>query len=585
MNNTIEFVLRMKDIMSSNLTKVGSNSQSVFSKMAKSADQVTGRNKILGMSFNELQTKIRQVEDTISKSTIPSQIAAARRELASLQRQSAKHSGNTNNQGGSSVGLGTIAGGTILGNVITSGVSMVGDGIGAMIKGSMERETAISGLSTFLGKSGAKETYSNIQRDAEATPFDTASLLEVNRSLISAGLNAKAARTDSMNLANAIVAVGGSNDTLTRMAANMQQIKTVGKATAMDIKQFGMAGVNIYALLSKSTGKSIEEVKEMEVSYSQLSKALQMAADKGGIYENALNNAMNTQQGKWSNFTESFTNKLADIGTAFSPVTNGVLDMGIKFAGTLVYVKDFATWLTSGSESSDIFLVSMGALTAGALAYAGVTGFMALGLNNFSIATGIATVKQWYLNSALAANPIGAVIVGIAALVAGIVIAYNKFEKFRAIVDGVWGVLKEVGSLIKSILIGDLSGIASSLKNIFTGKSFNDGYNHSINQSAIERHKRLKEKATQREKDKAADAAKTSSLGAGGAIMASNNASGKAAGETVSGAGPKVVNIHVGKFFDSLQFTTMNGSESAQELERIVMECLARVFYNGAKTV
>lgn len=565
--------------MSSELTKVGSSSQATFSKMAQSADQMTGRNKILGMSFNELQSKIREVENTVKNSTVPSQIAAAKRELASLQRMSANHKGNINSGSGSGgVGISSIAGGTVLGNAITQGVSAISGGIGSMIRGSMEKESSIAGLSTFLGKSGANEAYNNIRKDAEATPFDTASLLEVNRSLISAGLNAKMARTDSMNLANAVVAVGGSNDTLTRMAANMQQIKTVGKATAMDIRQFGIAGINIYALLSKSTGKSIEEVKEMEVSYSQLSKALQMAADKGGIYENALNNAMNTQQGKWSNFTESFTNKLANIGTAFSPVTNGILDMGTTLSETLIYAEQFALWLTSGSTSAGIFISILAGLTAGYGAYLAIMGGVALW-------TGIVTKAQLLWNLALTANPIGIVVVAIAGLVAGIVVAYNKFEKFRAIVDGVWGVLKEVGSLIKSILLGDLSGIASSLKNIFTGKSFNEAYNHSINQSAADRHKRIKEKATQAAKDKAADAAKVSTLGSGAAVMAANTASGKAAGDTVSGAGPKTVNIHVGKFFDNIQFTTMDGKESAQELENVVMECLARILYNGAKTV
>ena len=58
------------------------------------------------------------------------------------------------------------------------------------------------------------------------------------------------------------------------MAANMQQIKTVGKATAMDIRQFGIAGINIYEMLHRSTGKSIEQVKEMDVSYEDLSKAM-----------------------------------------------------------------------------------------------------------------------------------------------------------------------------------------------------------------------------------------------------------------------------------------------------------------------
>lgn len=578
MNNTIEFVLRMKDMMSSNITRVSSSSQSAFSRMSQQADRMTGRNRVLAMSFSEIQNRMREVENTINRSTIPSQISAARRELALLQRQSSNHSGNLSGGGSSSVGVGTIAGGAILGNVITRGVSMLGEGIGSMITGSMQRETSISGLSTFLGKSGAKDAYSNIQRDAEATPFDTASLLEVNRSLISAGLNAKSARTDSMNLANAIVAVGGSNDTLTRMAANMQQIKTVGKATAMDIKQFGMAGVNIYAMLSKSTGKSIDEVKEMDVTYEELAKSLQMAGAQGGIYEGALNNAMNTQQGKWSNFTESFTNKLADIGTAFSPVTNGILDMGAQLAVFLVYGEQFATWITSTSTSAGVFISILAGITAGYVAYLAIMGGVALW-------TGIVTKAQLLWNLALTANPVGAVIVGIAALVAGVVVAYTKFEKFRAIVDGVWGVLKEVGSLIKSILFGDLSGIASSLKNIFSGKSFTNAHNVSINESAAARHKAIKEKATQTAKDKSADALKTSSLSVGGSLAASNNASGESAGSSVAGAGPKVVNIHVGKFFDNIQFTTMNGKESAQELEKIVMECFARVVYNGSKMV
>ncbi|MES2238858.1 MAG: tape measure protein [Bacteroidota bacterium] len=576
MNNTIEFVLRMKNLMSSELTKVSSASQSTFSKVAKSVDQVTGRNKILGMSFNELQTKIKQTEDTISKSTIPRQIAAARRELATLQRQSNNHTGNLNTQGNSGIGIGAIAGGTILGNVITQGASMISDGIGSMIKGSMKRETAIAGLSTFLGKSGAKDAYSNIQKDAEATPFDTASLLEVNRSLISAGLDARSARTDTMNLANAVVAVGGSNDTLTRMAANMQQIKTVGKATAMDIRQFGIAGINIYSMLAKSTGKSIDQVKEMEVTYEQLAKALQMASDKGGVYEGALGNAMNTQQGKWSNFTESFVNKLADIGTAFSPVTNGILDMGSKLSGVLVYVESFANWVTSGSTSAGVFITVLAGLTAGYVSYLAIMGGVALW-------TGIVTKAQLLWNLALTANPIGIVIVAIAALVGGIAVAYNKFETFRAIVDGVGASLKEIGRLILAVVTGDILSIPGIMKNI--GSSFSNGYNRSINISAIERHKQIKERNTQREKDRASDKAKTSALSTGGAIMATNNASGKTAGETVAGAGPKVVNIHLGKFFDTIQFTTMDGKETAEELEKVVMECLARVLYNGAKTV
>ncbi len=606
--------------------------------MSQSANQVTSRNQILGMSFSELQSKIRDVENTISRSTIPSQIAAARRELAALQSQAARHSGNlaAGGSGSGGLGIGGVAVGSVIGNLATQAIGAVTGGIGSAIAGSMQKEMDIAGMSTFIGKKGATDAYSNIQKDAEATPFDTASLLQVNRSLISAGVNAKSARTDSMNLANAIVAVGGSNDTLTRMAANLQQIKTVGKATAMDVRQFGIAGINVYEMLARSTGKSIDQVKEMDVTYEQLSEAMSMAAGKGGIYENALNNAMNTQAGKWSNLKESITNRLIAIGDAFAPITMKVMDLGAQFAKAGDYVVRFAKWLTGGSTTATVFTTALGLFTGGLLAYGIATQSAALYTFLFGSATQASAISMLLLQAAAFAIPIA-----IGVLIAGIVIAYNKFEKFRAVVDGVWNSMKQLGSnimgmfsklpdmiitaftqipkaiadvfsgvgdLFSAIFSGNFSAIPSILQKlgsnliktnpitglgsqIFSeattgvGNAFNNGYNASINNSAVERHKALKDKATQREKDKLDAASKASALGTGGSLAASNQASGKTAGDTVAGAGPKVVNIHVGKFFDTIQFTTMNGKESAQELENIVMETLARVLYNGSKLV
>lgn len=53
-----------------------------------------------------------------------------------------------------------------------------------------------------------------------------------------------------------------------------------------------------------------------------------------------------------------------------------------------------------------------------------------------TIATSAWTAVQWLLNLALTANPIGLVIIAIAALVAGIIYAYNHSETFRKIVQG-----------------------------------------------------------------------------------------------------------------------------------------------------
>ena len=64
----------------------------------------------------------------------------------------------------------------------------------------------------------------------------------------------------------------------------------------------------------------------------------------------------------------------------------------------------------------------------------------------FGIATKAAAAGQWLLNAALSANPIGLVIMGIAALGAGLVFAYNKFAWFRNTVNNVWEGIKNIFS-------------------------------------------------------------------------------------------------------------------------------------------
>ncbi|WP_395691800.1 hypothetical protein [Nocardioides sp.] len=68
-------------------------------------------------------------------------------------------------------------------------------------------------------------------------------------------------------------------------------------------------------------------------------------------------------------------------------------------------------------------------------------------------ATKAAAVGQWALNVAMTANPIGLVVVAIAALVAAFVIAYKKSDTFRAIVDKTFSVIKKVVSAAVSFVV------------------------------------------------------------------------------------------------------------------------------------
>ena len=57
-------------------------------------------------------------------------------------------------------------------------------------------------------------------------------------------------------------------------------------------------------------------------------------------------------------------------------------------------------------------------------------------------------VAQRVLNAAMRANPIGLIITAITLLVGGLVLAYNKFEGFRNLVDMVWAGIKVAATAV-----------------------------------------------------------------------------------------------------------------------------------------
>ena len=169
-----------------------------------------------------------------------------------------------------------------------------------------EIETYLTRLETLTGSAEeANSILEQIKKDALATPFDVSSLTQAESLLLSTGLSADQVRDDVIALGDALAASGGGNAELQRMAVNMQQIKNVGKATALDIKQFAYAGIDIYGLLADSMGITREEASEMTITYDMLSEALQKASKQGGKYYKAMEKQSKTYKGAMSNLQES----------------------------------------------------------------------------------------------------------------------------------------------------------------------------------------------------------------------------------------------------------------------------------------
>lgn len=328
MSKILQFVLQIKDQMSSGVLAAATNVNRTFDTMSRRANTV-------GRSIHDINMQLDSLRRTRELSVDTRQIRNAGREMAALERQRDRLMG-MGGAGRSGSGLGLA--GLVKGYMGFQALNLAANGIGSAFKIGSTMQQSQVGLKTFLGEPGASTAFANIQKDAASTPYDTQSLLQVNRALISAGLSAKQARFDTMNLANAVSAVGGGNDELSRMAVNLQQIKTIGKATAIDIKQFGIAGINIYEMLAQVTGKNINQLKEMDVSYELLSAALAKAASKGGMYYGALAAQSQTMGGKLNTLIDNIQMGAGKMVLAFEPVIKKIIDFGISVSESIPMV-------------------------------------------------------------------------------------------------------------------------------------------------------------------------------------------------------------------------------------------------------
>lgn len=329
-------------------------------------------------------------------------------------------------------------------NVVSEKISSLGDKLTtrltlpvaalttAGITYNAELEKLTTAYETFLGSAEkAEKTINQIKNDASKTPFDVTSLAKANQMLISTGENAEDSQKTILALGEAITATGGGNDELTRMASNLQQIRNAGKATAMDIRQFAYAGIDVYGLLADYTGKTTAEIKDMEISYEDLSGALQKASKQGGKYYGAMDKASETLTGQTKQLVAEFKDMTGELTKSLMPTAKK----------SVAKIKDVVKWFDNLSDSQKENIVRTGLMVAavGPLLKVVVTlgstiGTTAKGIGTFAQAVGVAANKTTSANATVnslakilsgLASPAGIAALGITAAV-GIIVAESK---------------------------------------------------------------------------------------------------------------------------------------------------------------
>jgi hypothetical protein len=243
-------------------------------------------------------------------------------------------------------------------------------------------------------------------------------------------------------------------------------------ATATGSVTEAQDGLKVALDVSAATGKNLDSVsKALAKAYAgngaalaKLIPGIDQAAIKSGDFATinrelarltggAAAEAANTAAGQYRIFQLTLDETKESIGAALLPVLKQLAPI-LQTVAKLVY------------NNTDA-VVALGAAVA-AIAAAITAANVALKLYEagslaVKVATAAWTAAQWLLNAALTANPIGLVVVAIAALVAGLILAYQKSGTFREIVDKVAETLKNVGQAALKPFIENWDSISRAI--------------------------------------------------------------------------------------------------------------------------
>jgi hypothetical protein len=209
-------------------------------------------------------------------------------------------------------------------------------------------------------------------------------------------------------------------------------------------------------------------------------------------------------------------------------------------------------------------------------------GIYLLVTNASIIATTIMTAAQAALNFVLDANPIGIVIIAIAGFVAGIMIAWEKCVGFRAVLTGLWGVVKEFGNIVSDVF----QGVWKQVHGVFTfnASEIKAGFGQATSamaeagQRMATAYKKGYDGVMEEDARKKAEIAKPAMAGAKVAPKLGAPPPDKPGKDTspkgATGTKSTTINIHIGKLIEQFKISTTNLTETSHKIKEAVAQAM-----------
>lgn len=513
--------------------------------------------------------------------------------------------------------------------LLTNPYALAAGAVGAITKIGAEAEQTSVAFTTLVGsETKAKGMLDEIAKFAAASPFGKLDLTENAKTMLNFGVETGKVLPLLKQLGDIS---SGNKDRLQSLSLVLGQVSAAGRLQGQDNLQFINAGFNPLQELAKMTGKSYAELQDKmskgQITFENVTQAIRHATGAGGKFFGMMEKQSQTAVGKFATVKDIVIQQAVDIYGKLQPLISKILDLLIKIVPVISsgimkvihgieHVIDFVLrFKTEIGYLAAVIGVAAVVFNAHAIAMMGYAAVMGV----ITAATRIWTAVQWLLNVAMSANPIGLIIIGIAALVAAVVYCWNKFAGFRAFILTMWDTLKGFGNIIKEYVINRfnemLSGLGKlgeALRKLFTGdfkgaaSAATEGFKKLSGAEsaakAVSGTKRLIGKVggnyqahlqNERSKDKKKQAAgngnKISTPGLVGSTESvvfgkekpgkgkKGRKGGRKSAEEIATGGTRntSISMHIGKFFDNIN-VYMNDKTDTAELERTILQSMNR---------
>jgi len=322
----------------------------------------------------------------------------------------------------------------------------------AIKKAAVPAAAALAGLATVgldFAKAAAEDAQSAalLARQLKNTTLATDKDISSNEKWISSVSMSAAVADDELRPALQKLATGtGSLELSQKLLTTALNVSAATGKPLVDVADAlskGYAG-NMKAL--KSLSPELAAMIKDHASFDEVTSRLD--TNYKGMAETLANSA----GGSFKKLNIALSETKESIGAALLPVVQVMAD---KFAA-------IGVWAQNNSGLFVTLGVVIGGIAASIIA-------VNTALKIYDAYTKLAAAATWLWNAALAANPIVLVGIAIAALVAGLVIAYNKFDGFRNLVNTLFDGMKTGFKAVVDVIKGYIDTLVGFYKGLFNG--------------------------------------------------------------------------------------------------------------------